>query len=67
MFFENLSGAVKRPIQIVFADLIDGNMRIQMAFQVVGNTIENFGIAFTFCSFWGIYFWSFFWSTTGLE
>ena len=55
MFFENLL-ELWTSNQIVFADLIDGNMRIQMAFQVVGNTIENFGIAFTFCSFWGIYF-----------
>ena len=48
------------PDEVVFTDLINSHMCGQMTFQVVGNTIENFGIAFTFCSFGGIYFWKFF-------
>ena len=59
MFFENLL-ELWTSDQIVFADLIDGNMCIQMAFQVVGNTMEDFGVTFTFGGFWSIYFWKFF-------
>lgn len=36
------------PDEVVFTDLINSHMCGQMTFQVVGNTVENLGIALAF-------------------
>lgn len=39
------------PDEVVFTDLINSHMCGQMTFQVVGNTVENLGIALAFGRF----------------
>ena len=55
------------PDEVVFTDLINSHMCGQMTFQVVGNTVENLGIALLLVALGASVFKSFFGRTTGLE